>query len=148
MALGVGALAGIGLLWGGVTVYGVLVLMSVEHRRWGLSFHLVAAAESFLAFVPISVLAGSALTKRCTPRTRLAPLLRTTQMPETLYLGQAAFARCAGAGQGLGKSGGVRVVYFTRTVAEEIVLLALYAKSTIDNLTGAKLKEIRRVLED
>ena|SRR5438105_10868898 len=48
---------------------------------------------------------------------------------------------------GLGKSGGVRVIYFTRTVEEEIVLLTLYAKSTTDNLTGAKLKEIRRVLE-
>jgi hypothetical protein len=48
---------------------------------------------------------------------------------------------------GSGKSGGVRVIYFKRTVEEEIVLLTLYAKSTTDNLTGAKLKEIRRVLE-
>lgn len=48
---------------------------------------------------------------------------------------------------GSGKSGGVRVIYFLRTVEEEIVLLTLYAKSTTDNLTGAKLKEIRRVLE-
>jgi hypothetical protein len=48
---------------------------------------------------------------------------------------------------GSGKSGGVRVIYFTRTVEEEIVLLTLYAKSTTDNITGAKLKEIRRVLE-
>jgi len=48
---------------------------------------------------------------------------------------------------GSGKSGGVRVIYFTRTLEEEIVLLTLYAKSTTDNLTGAKLKEIRRVLE-
>ena len=48
---------------------------------------------------------------------------------------------------GAGKSGGVRVIYFTRTPEEEIVLLTLYAKSTTDNLTGAKLKEIRRVLE-
>ena len=48
---------------------------------------------------------------------------------------------------GSGKSGGVRVIYFTRIVEEEIVLLTLYAKSTTDNLTGTKLKEIRRVLE-
>ena len=48
---------------------------------------------------------------------------------------------------GVGKSGGVRVIYFVRTVEEELVLLTLYAKSTTDNLTGAKLKEIRRVLE-
>ena len=48
---------------------------------------------------------------------------------------------------GSGKSGGVRVIYFVCTAEEQIVLLLLYAKSTTDNLTGAKLKEIRRVLE-
>jgi len=50
--------------------------------------------------------------------------------------------------QGTGKSGGVRVIYFTRNEAEELVLLTLYAKSKTDNLTGAVLKEIRRALED
>lgn len=50
--------------------------------------------------------------------------------------------------QGTGKSGGVRVVYFTRNHAGELVLLTLYAKSKTDNLTGAVLKEIRRALED
>ena len=50
--------------------------------------------------------------------------------------------------EGTGKSGCVRVIYFTRLEAGEIVLLTLYAKSKIDNLTGAKLKEIRRALED
>ena len=50
--------------------------------------------------------------------------------------------------QGTGKSGGIRVIYFTRNDAEELVLLTLYAKSKTDNLTGAVLKEIRRALED
>jgi len=49
---------------------------------------------------------------------------------------------------GSGKSGGVRVIYYTRTAAGEVVLLTLYAKSKTDNLTGAKLKEIRRALEE
>ena len=49
---------------------------------------------------------------------------------------------------GSGKSGGVRVIYFTRTAAGEVVLLTLYAKSKTDNLTGPKLKEIRRALEE
>jgi hypothetical protein len=40
------------------------------------------------------------------------------------------------------------VIYFTRTEAEELVLLTLYAKAKTDNLTGAVLKEIRRALED
>lgn len=48
---------------------------------------------------------------------------------------------------GSGKSGGVRVVYFTRIAEEEVVLLTLYAKSKTDNITGAKLKEIRHALE-
>ena len=48
---------------------------------------------------------------------------------------------------GSGKSGGVRVIYFTRNAQGEVVLLTLYAKSKTDNLTGAMLKEIRRVLE-
>lgn len=48
---------------------------------------------------------------------------------------------------GSGKSGGVRVIYFTRTAQEEVVLLTLYAKAKTDNITGAKLKEIRRALE-
>jgi len=50
--------------------------------------------------------------------------------------------------QGVGKSGGVRVIYFTRNEAEELVLLTLYSKSKTDNLTSAVLKEIRRALED
>jgi hypothetical protein len=49
---------------------------------------------------------------------------------------------------GSGKSGGVRVIYFTRNAEGEVVLLTLYAKSRTDNLTGPKLKEIRRVLEE
>jgi hypothetical protein len=49
---------------------------------------------------------------------------------------------------GSGKSGGVRVIYFMRTGQGEVVLLTLYAKAKTDNLTGAKLKEIRRALEE
>lgn len=48
---------------------------------------------------------------------------------------------------GSGKSGGVRVIYFTRTAEGELVLLTLYAKAKTDNITGAKLKEIRDALE-
>ena len=49
---------------------------------------------------------------------------------------------------GTGKSGGVRVIYFTRNAEGEIVLLTLYAKAKTDNIAGPKLKEIRRALED
>ena len=49
---------------------------------------------------------------------------------------------------GSAKSGGVRVIYFTRNAEGEIVLLTLYAKAKTDNLTGPRLKEIRRAHED
>ena len=49
---------------------------------------------------------------------------------------------------GSGKSGGVLVIYFTRTAEGEVVLLTLYAKAKTDNLTAATLKEIRRALEE
>ncbi len=50
--------------------------------------------------------------------------------------------------RGVGKSGGVRVIYFTRNAEGEVVLLTLYAKAKTGNLTGARLKEIRRALEE
>ena len=50
--------------------------------------------------------------------------------------------------RGSGKSGGVRVIYFTQNELEELVLLTLYAKSSTDNLTSAHLKEIRHALEN
>ena len=49
---------------------------------------------------------------------------------------------------GSGKSSGVRVIYFTRLAEDEVVLLTLYAKAKTDNITGAKLKEIRHALEN
>jgi len=50
--------------------------------------------------------------------------------------------------KGTGKSGGVRVIYFVKNEAEEVILLLIYAKSAIDNIKGPALKEIRRALED
>lgn len=48
---------------------------------------------------------------------------------------------------GTGKSGGVRVLYFVRQDQGVVVLLTLYAKSKTNNLSGPKLKEIKRALE-
>lgn len=40
------------------------------------------------------------------------------------------------------------MIYFTRLTEGEVVLLTLYAKAKTDNLTGLKLEEIRRALEE
>ena len=44
---------------------------------------------------------------------------------------------------GVGKSGGVRVIYFARSQAGELVLLFIYAKSHLDTLKASTLKELR-----
>lgn len=47
---------------------------------------------------------------------------------------------------GMGKSGGVRVVYYIQTVKGQVVLLSLFAKAELENLSFAARKEIRRAL--
>jgi hypothetical protein len=49
--------------------------------------------------------------------------------------------------RGTGKSGGVRILYFTRTEAGEIWLLLIYAKSAIDNIPGYILKALKEEME-
>lgn len=44
---------------------------------------------------------------------------------------------------GTGKSGGVRVIYFARSQAGELVLLTIYAKSHTEGLNARTLKELR-----
>ncbi len=56
-------------------------------------------------------------------------------MPESGGIRKVRWARA-----GSGKSGGVRVIYFTRTADGEVVLLTLYAKSKTDNLTGSEVE--------
>lgn len=49
---------------------------------------------------------------------------------------------------GMGKQGGVRVIYFTRLQSGEIWLLVIYAKAVRDNIPGHLLKAIREVIEN
>ena len=48
---------------------------------------------------------------------------------------------------GKGKRGGVRVIYFWRSAADQILMLAIYPKSAKDDLSPAEKKALRRVLE-
>ena len=49
--------------------------------------------------------------------------------------------------QGTGKSGGVRIIYLTRTEDGEVYLLTMFAKSAKESIPLAVIKEIRRALE-
>jgi hypothetical protein len=48
---------------------------------------------------------------------------------------------------GSGKSGGVRVCYYTRTRAGQILMLVIYAKSVRDSIPGHVLKALKEELE-
>jgi len=48
---------------------------------------------------------------------------------------------------GMGKRGGIRVIYFYAIRAEVILLLAAYTKNRKDNLSDADKKAIRRAVE-
>ena len=49
---------------------------------------------------------------------------------------------------GTGKSGGVRVIYFTRTAKGEIWLLVIYAKNVRESIPAHILKAIREEIEN
>jgi len=48
---------------------------------------------------------------------------------------------------GVGKRGGVRVIYFNRRVSGEIWLLVIYAKSVRGSIPASILKAIREAIE-
>lgn len=81
-------------------------------------------------------------------RGEFAVYIATAPEAGVVVTGSAGIRKVRWKRPGTGKSGGVCVIYFARNEAEEIVLLTLYAKSELDNLTGTELKEIRRALED
>ncbi|MDP2185311.1 MAG: type II toxin-antitoxin system RelE/ParE family toxin [Xanthomonadales bacterium] len=47
---------------------------------------------------------------------------------------------------GMGKQGGVRMIYFNRLAAGSIVLLVIYAKSAQDNISADILHQIVKEL--
>ncbi|MFT3859221.1 MAG: transcriptional regulator [Aquabacterium sp.] len=49
---------------------------------------------------------------------------------------------------GMGKRGGVRVIYFTRLQSGEIWLLVIYAKAVRGNIPAHLLKAVREAIEN
>ena len=49
---------------------------------------------------------------------------------------------------GMGKQGGVRVIYFSRLDAGELCMLLVYPKAARDTIPGHILKAIRKEIED
>lgn len=47
----------------------------------------------------------------------------------------------------MGKSGGVRVIYFTRLKAGELILLTIYAKAKFDSIPPDVARKMREAYE-
>jgi hypothetical protein len=47
--------------------------------------------------------------------------------------------------QGVGKSGGARVIYFNRLANGQIVLIGVYAKGELENLSDAALQQLKQL---
>jgi hypothetical protein len=45
---------------------------------------------------------------------------------------------------GAGKSSGVRIIYFAKNAAGELVLLTIYVKAKFDNIPAHVLKQLRQ----
>ncbi len=52
------------------------------------------------------------------------------------------------AGQGKGKRGGLRVIYYLRSKQEQIWMLTLYSKNAKETLPAHTLKKIKEAIED
>ncbi|MDO8595701.1 MAG: transcriptional regulator, partial [Sulfuricaulis sp.] len=50
--------------------------------------------------------------------------------------------------KGMGKRGGVRVIYFNRLESGEIWLLLIYAKSVRENIPAHVLRKVKEEIED
>ena len=59
-----------------------------------------------------------------------------------IMVGTGGFRKMRFARPGGGKSGGVRVIYFTHAKDAPISLMMIYAKSTTDNLTDKQKKQM------
>ena len=64
-----------------------------------------------------------------------------------LIKGSGGVRKVRWARTGSGKSGDVRVCYYTRNAAGQILLLVIYAKSVRASISGAVLKQLKEMLE-
>ena len=64
-----------------------------------------------------------------------------------LVQGSGGVRKVRWARPGSGKSGGVRVCYYTRNAAGQILLLVIYAKSARATISGAVLKQLKELLD-
>ena len=68
---------------------------------------------------------------------------RNPVVPGTKGVRKARWSR-----PGMGKSGGIRLIYYSWVEPNAVVLITAYAKNDKENLTDADKKEIRKIVEN
>ena len=74
--------------------------------------------------------------------------LATNPEAGSVVRGSGGVRKVRWARRGTGKSGGVRVLYFARTEAGEILLLLIYAKSAVDSIPAHILKDLKEEMDN
>lgn len=70
--------------------------------------------------------------------------------PETgdLIPGGGGLRKIRWGARGRGKRGGVRMIYYWAVQQDRILMLLMYAKSEVDDLTAEQLKVLRKIIEE
>jgi mRNA-degrading endonuclease RelE of RelBE toxin-antitoxin system len=64
-----------------------------------------------------------------------------------VIVGSGGMRKIRWAGQGKGKRGGVRVIYYWAVARDRLLMLLIYGKNERDDLTPNQLKTLRRIVE-
>lgn len=76
-------------------------------------------------------------------RGAFASFLAKTPDAGDVIVGTGGLRKVRWSRAGSGKSGGVRVIYFSRSATGELVLLTMYSKAKADSISAKQLLEIK-----
>lgn len=72
------------------------------------------------------------------------------QQPEAgdIIKGSGGVRKVRWKAQGKGKSGGVRIIYYLEFAEARFLMLTLYAKNELEDLTQAEIKLLKKIVEE
>jgi mRNA-degrading endonuclease RelE of RelBE toxin-antitoxin system len=65
-----------------------------------------------------------------------------------LIRGAGGLRKIRWAAKGVGKRGGVRVIYYWATAQDRILMLYIYSKNEADDLTPTQVRTLRQIVEE
>ena len=80
-------------------------------------------------------------------RTEIEDAVATDPERHPVVAGTTGVRKARWSRPGMGKSGGIRLIYYFWIEPNAVVLVTAYAKNEKENLKGADKKEIRKIVE-